>query len=87
MADYSVTRNNVIQLCLELTTIVQQVCGLVCVCLCVKKDDSSYSPLLEVRVRGELLWAVISPHERRVCGRDAAAAAAAAAASHCLLHP
>lgn len=25
VADYSVTRNNVIQLCLELTTIVQQV--------------------------------------------------------------
>uniref|UniRef100_A0AAX7VJP7 Connector enhancer of kinase suppressor of Ras 2b n=1 Tax=Astatotilapia calliptera TaxID=8154 RepID=A0AAX7VJP7_ASTCA len=32
VADYSVTRNNVIQLCLELTTIVQQVCGIVCVC-------------------------------------------------------
>uniref|UniRef100_A0A3B4YRJ2 Connector enhancer of kinase suppressor of Ras 2a n=1 Tax=Seriola lalandi dorsalis TaxID=1841481 RepID=A0A3B4YRJ2_SERLL len=30
VADYSVTRNNVIQLCLELTTIVQQVCGIVC---------------------------------------------------------
>lgn len=37
------TRNNVIQLCLELTTIVQQVCGAVCVCVCVLKADSSYS--------------------------------------------
>lgn len=33
VADYSVTRNNVIQLCLELTTIVQQVCVCVCVAL------------------------------------------------------
>lgn len=47
VADYSVTRNNVIQLCLELTTIVQQVCGSVCVH--VLKADSFYSAVLEAR--------------------------------------
>lgn len=73
VADYSVTRNNVIQLCLELTTIVQQVCGIVyvcpsvCVCACVS-DSSYYSPALEVCVRGELLWVVISPSELCVGG-------------------
>lgn len=57
VADYSVTRNNVIQLCLELTTIVQQVCVIVCVCVCVSVLKAVIPP----------------PLHDGVCGRDAAA--------------
>lgn len=59
VADYSVTRNNVIQLCLELTTIVQQVCGSVSVL--VLKTGSFYSAVLEAWGWGELPWVDISP--------------------------